>query len=1103
MSQDNKAQSDFHDFVELVQSKISVQELYTKLTGEQFEMVASRNRAKIVWREDKSPSLSYYAEKNILTDFTTTNKNGEYNSYGPIALLLKCGGALSWSHAFQMACEMTETPIPDTFQKRKEDGTAIAKREYFAGTKLAELWDACKEYLYEITKDPAKRPTHITKFFEKRNIPFDLEFLKAINIGVFPDIEVIRHILKDTDIMKPGKGRDLDIFNEKFCKDAIIFPLYTINGALAGFRARQLTVKEFKQWQPLDSIQCFYNMDKFNQRPINRRIIGVEGEMNLVAYAIAVYNEVKNKGNVYNDVRGALPIIYATGSKGNCVDIFESQVDKFLYIQDNDVKDFDEVPDPLKHPLVLQCLKIANQIKANDLLVMNWDEVKYATGKYDLEDFIAHNGYTLSSMRDLPTLSFPRYCFNSIRNYVNTIDNPDNKRENQIKFSFAIADKLQVAQRDVFNEIAEKEFSLSTATVSALKSNDRGFRSGPFTIDELGRITEDITTDNGIIAVPRTNFYLKISNETYYYNLDNKCKKTYTVQICISGKKPIENEIDSDDAFGDKEILKFISGQVNITEMKFYEPSWAGKEFANVTGMMREITNPNTSYVFTSLGRPSEEKTHELFGTNKFFLMPDVSVIGGEVLENKGFKINIDNEDAVVKTKFKFKKVDDDEFREVASLFWNHVRHIHEPCFTDTCVAVVFDSCTREIQGTGVVENDHGFPLYLSGQSGSYKSTAALAGMCLLGDFINYSDFLGCDGTVLAWTHQLQLTGTATHCLDDLKVEDLRSKDFVSMFQNIYGSPTRVRMDSSGTNLKGGQKLRASAIFTSEAKPSDLQESTAARMLCLRMVKPQYNRTQEWWGHLELMKAPKDDGSCNFHRMSAFLPRIVAWAQKRDIKPYAKALDKWKKHYTDIIRGKGNNIERPIDMVSRIIAAWEQITEFCKEKEICPPQEADQAFTNLVEFWDVKIVDQINRIEAHSSKFKIIDVLVQIIKSEGIGIKYFRDGKWQPNTLNRTSGYPIKDITYPDERGRKLIIVSPRAVIQAMNNFMETTNKIVEDKFREDLKESGVIETDINGKLVHYPIPNEINNQINEKDTKANLAIDYNLLMKRYEGLSK
>ena len=1105
MSSQDSEQNEFYKFVASVQSKINVMDLYTKLTGEQFEKKDARLRAKCVWREDNNPSLSYYAAENTLTDFTNQT-NEDRATYGPVQILLKCGGALSYSHALQMACDMVDMEIPEEFKKVDSKGNSVAKDYYYAGPKLKEIWDLCKANLHSMILDHTKRPIHLTTFFESRNIPMNYDFIKAINIGMFPSVEEIRPIVKDTNLAKQGKGRELDIFGDDFANNAIIFPLYTINGALGGLRARKLNEKGFKQWIPIPGTQCFYNMNNFRNRPHGHRIMLCESELGVVAYAIGVYNEFKTSENLEQEITNALPIVYATGSKTNSVDVFQGQIQRLLYIQDNDIKNHEEVPDPLNHPLVAQCNKIANEINCNDLTVADWEKVPYATtNNFDLEDYLKYNNYSLLSLRDFPVVSFPRYCFNSIRNYLETIKDQDNKRECQIKFSFAVSDKLQNAQKQVFSEIAEKEFSLAPNTAASLRNTDRNIAYGDLSIDAVGRIVQT-ENDNGVIRIkPKTNFYLKISNETYYYNLQNTCTKTYTIKVMIANGKNHEDEIDAGKFFDNSEIQKFLAVLTNVTDLEFYDSAWRGKEFYNITNLMNAIPNNNTSYVFSSLGRPTEFKTIDIFNTKKFCLMPDVSVINGEVLENKNFTINIDNEDAAApKTKFKFKKADDDEYREISSLFWNHVRHIHETVLVDTMVSIVFDSCTRDVQGTGVVENDHGFPLYLSGQSGGFKSTAALGGMCLLGDFKEQqSDFMNPNGTALSWVHQLQSTGTLTHCLDDLKVEQVKSEDFVNVIHTIYGATTKSRMDSSGTKMKGADKIRSSVIVTSEATPNDIPESIAARFLNLRIVKPDLLIANEWKTHLDIMKAPKDDGSCNFNRMSAFLPRAIAWCHERGIQPYNNSLKKWYKHYLTLLDNKANNTERPADMVARIIAAWEQLTEYCKVKEVCTPQEADQAFKNLVTFWDEKIFDQLRRIESHSSKFKIVDLLVQILKTEAIGIKTYVPNRWLDTKRMSYSGYPVRDITYPDDRGRKIVIIGIKGLLQCMNNYLEAGHHIVEDKFKVDLKEAGVIETDLQGNYVSYPVPDE-GGRINENArNNSNIVIDYNSLMRLHEGFKR
>lgn len=1104
MAEEKSNLSEFNKFVESVKAKIPVNELYTKLTGEQFEKIDARYRARIVWREDRTPSLSYYAGENILTDFTDRNpKTGHFRGYNPLDLLIKCGGAVTFSHALQMACKIADVEIPDSLSKTNADGV-VDKRAFYVGPKLLEVWNACQSNLEDMIKNQHKRPINMVRFFESRNIPFSLEFCKAVNIGICPSYSITHGILNDTGILKQGKGKELNIHTEDMSNNAIVFPLYNINGALCGLRFRRFDQKDFAQWIPVET-PCFFNMNRFRNRPTGRRTLLVEGEMNLIAYARSVYNEVKDKENLQQNIEDALTIIYATGSKDNALDIFNSELNKVLYIQDHDVKDCDEVPNPRNHPILTTCNNIANQINADDLLVVDWESLPYATNKYDIEEYFKYHEFKLASIRDLPTISLPRYAFKVIKKYVNSIQNEDNKRENQIKFTFLVADMLQNAQRRLFEEIAEKEFNLSSGTTASLRNHDRNIAYGEYSIDPLGRIIQTTTDDHGTRIYPKTNFYLRITNEITYYNLNNSTDKFYEVEIVIGGSQLKKNLVPSGDIVDDKKMKEFSATTGSLTDLEYIDPDFRGKSFNVVTGLMATIPTPKKTYVFSSLGRPYEEVCCDYFKSEKFYLFPRVSVINGKTVKNEEmfFDVNIQGRGEKVKdAKFNFREVDDDEFRKLGGLFWNHLRYTNNTNIIDSCIGMVFDSCTREMQGEGIVENEHGFPIYLSGQSGSYKTTAAIAAMCLLGDFTKSSDLLSWNATVLSLTHQLTTIGSCVHCLDDLKVEEMRSSDFTSFFHNIYGGPTRTRMDSTGSTIRGGNKLTCSLIVTAETQASDIPESIAARILILRVKKPASDIAQECKYHLDIMQSVQEDGKTNYNLMSGFLPRVIAWAQNRGIRPYAESVKKWKKAYMEILEEHKNNAERPSDMVARIVAAFEQVCTFCKENEICTDFEADAAFQRLVEYWNAEILNQIHRIETHSSTYKVVDILCQIIEADAVGIKVYHNNSWK-ESKRFFANYPICDITYPDNGERKLIIVSSKALLNIMNNYTENGHCIVQDKFIEDLKETGIIEVDKTGKPICLPIPDFKTGRINDKLLSNGLVIDYNKLMQKYSSIKK
>lgn len=1095
MSEESQGQSEFQQFVESVKAKIPIDWLYTKLTGQEFVRVDARPRAKISWREDTSPSLCLVPDKNILWDFTDkvegSDKNGK--SYNVIDVLQKCGGAVNYGHAVQMACELADVEFPLKFQKNKREFSNVP---FNLGKKIIEVWNACTVNRDFFINNPNKRPIAMVKFFDDRNIPFDATFLESINIGIVPKYDTVFEILKNTGILKKGRDdKELNIYREELGDNALVFPLYNLDGGLCGLRFRQLDEKSFAEWIPVNS-PCFYNAQRFKNRPRSRRLLIVEGEMNLVAYARSVYNETQDK----KTIEDALTIIYSTGSKTNNVNIFKGELDKVFYLQDYDLSEINERIDPKNHPVLNTCVKISRELEANDLVVADWAKLPYVQHKFDIEEYLKHNNYKLKSLSEIPMISLPRYAVNCIKSFIETIQDPDNKREAQIKLSFSLSDKLQFSQRKLFEEIVKKEFNLSDETVEAITSIDRDIKCGDYSIDNLGRIIETKVTDNGIFVAPKTNFYLRISDEVTYFNKDDLIdKKVYNVEIVINNHIIKNNEMPASDTVDNKKIMEFTATTASLTDLVYYDPAMRDKTFWVIKGLMSTIPVKQKTYIFPCIGRPCESFCQSFFKTENFCLYPKVSIINGEVVENKDFEVRISNT-AVEQSPYGFRILNDDEFRTAGYLFWHHLRHLHEIPVIDSLIGMIFDSCARELQGFGIVQNAHGFPIYLAGQSGSYKTTAAIAAMSLVGKFKSQDSLMAWNGTAISLEHQLMKIGVGTGTLDDLKVEEMKNKEFIDLFHSIYGGISRTRMDSTATRMRGGNKLKCSLIVTSEGQATDIPESIAARMLVLRIVKCSNEIAKERKRHLDKMNEyVNDEGLSNIDLMSGFTPRLIAWAQKRGIQPYAESLKKWKMKFMSVIEDSKNNAERPSDMIARIVAAFEQVMTFCKEQGFCTEEEGKIAFENLVIFWQQKIKDQMSRIQKQSSTYKVIDLLCQIINSESIGTKVFDGSRWLDPKRNYP-GFPIRDITYKDG-SRKIYVASPHGVLKAMNSFVAGGGTIIMDKFTQDLKESGIIECNDDGSLKLYPIPDDRNN-INEKKLQSGgFFIDYVKLMDAYHRI--
>jgi len=1109
VSDEEEVVSEFSKFVESVKAKIPIDELYTKLTGEQFTRVESRPRAKISWREDNSPSLCYVPDKNLLTDFTDkvdgSDKAGK--SYNVIDILQKCGGAINFAHALQMACDIAQIEWPDTIKKKGNKD--LGHLPYNIGSKIKEVWEACEKNMDFLINNPSRRPVGISKFFENRNMPFEADFIKPMQLGIVPKYDVVFNILKGQGILRKGNdNKELNIYRKDLEDNGLVYPLYNIDGGLCGLRFRQLDKKDFAEWIPVGHV-CFYNGQRFKFHPQTRRNIIVEGEMNLVAYAIAVYRHLKkcNDPDFVKKFNDSLNIIFAMGSKGGSATIFKDQIQKVLYLPDHDLSEIDEDVSPKNHPILRTCARIAKEMNSDDLLITDWGKLPYVKEKFDLEDYLKQNEYQLESIASIGQISIARYAIEAIKKFCATIKNEDNRREVQIKYVLFVSEILQYSQREVFKELVKKEFAISDDVENNITSHQREVVVENYSIDALGHIIETKVNEDGSKQhFKATNFYMKINDETTYFShTDNTSEKYYTVEIVINGKSAGSGEVLSDDIIDVRKMKAFLATKASLTDLIYYNNDLRETKFTKITSLMCSIPVSNKSYIFPSLGRPFQDFCMTYFKTELFCLFPKVSVINGAIKQNENFDVNLFGRDAVINNlPFELEVLNEEDYKKALDIFWYDLRHVHDSNVIDSLISLVFDSCTRELQGVGIVENDHGFPIYLAGQSGAYKTTAAVMAMSLLGRFKASNDLLGWNGTSLSLEHQLMKVGNLTHCIDDLKVEEMASKEFIEFIHKLYGGTTRTRMDSSATKIKGGNKLTCSAIITSETENENIPESIAARMLTLRVRRCSKEISAEREVHYRKMINFYDNNIINLDLMRGITPRMIVWAQKRGIIPYSTSLKKWKNVFVEILSDYKNNAERPSDMVARLVSAFEQVCEFMKHEGVTSSIEIDETFEKFVKYWKVQIKNQIVRIEKQSSTYKVIDMLCQIINSESIGIRVYNNERWQDPKRNFPN-YPIKDITYPptqhDPGGRKLLIVSANSVIKCMNMQIDNSHPIIIGKFTEDLKESGIIETNPDGSFKRYPIPNEKSNKIDWNKPVSALVMDYDKLMDTYDRI--
>ena len=1095
---------EFGDFVEKLKKKFDIREIYTELTGEAFSNVNGRERARIAWRQDKNPSLTYVEGKNLLTDFTDhvagSTKAGK--TYNVFDILQKCGRAYNLMHAISVASGLAGEPVPLELQTQTE----FQGLPFNTGQELAKVWESCQECMKAAVNDPLKRSVALNKFFSKRNIAFNQEFINVINVGLAPSYDEVLASLSEAKLLKKGKGgKDLNIFKPQMGENSIVFPLYNLNGALCGLKFRQLDEKNFSEWLPFGNrSKCYYNANRFKNMRIDKPVYLVEGEINLIAYAKALYDHAQKTAegaDLVAKMDRLLSNIFSTGSKAGSVSLFEGSLTHVIYVQDNDIGSIDENTSPNEHAVLVTCAKVANEIKSDDIMIVDWASLPYAGDKFDLEDYFRHHEYKLESLAHLPLMSIPSHAISVIENFCTSVVSDENRSKVRRKYLAGMAEMLPYADREILSDLGEKKYGIKVTEEIEQQRYAADARVGPYSIDALGQIIARKKDDNDEwVTKAVTNFYLRSTFEVTYFTANTK-EKFYNIEIVRDGKVVGSDSVTSDVYIDSEKIKDFCSKTTSWNDLKCYDP--ALNNYHTILALMSSIPIRDRRYVFSSPGRPQQEFVGHFLKTELFCLMPNYSVINGKIIENKEIFIDMSGAAAASdkpvdrQFAFEFTCLDAEDYKKGARLFWEDLRNVHDTNLTDTLISVVFESCTRDVQGSGVVDNSHGFPIYLAGQSGSYKTTSAIAAMSLLGKFSDQNDLLQWHGTGLSVEHKLITTGTLTHCLDDLKIEDVTSKEFTNFFHMIYGGSTRTRMNSSADVMRGGKKINCSVIITAEAEGFSMPESIAARMLVLRVLRCNDAEKTRRKAHLDRIREKHHEGSVNLDLMRGVMPRMVAWCQQRGMLHYSASLERWKTYYAKVLDGHQNNTERPSDMIARIMAAFEQICEWAKFENLAPTEQIDARLNEFVDFWRAQAKHQIHRIEKQTSANKAVDMLHQAIQAGIIGMKVYSNGKWQDSVRNYQS-YPIKDITYPDH-GRKLIIVSPTILLNILNAQVgDGALKFVHTKFMDDLKEAGLIDMN-EGKMVYYPVPNDRNGFINPDKLDPFPAIDYAKMAQLYK----
>jgi len=1066
-----------NEFETNLKHSIDIKSLYTELTNEMFQDEKSRLRARCVWRDDHTPSLAYHSgHPHILTDFTEKWDNGKPRTYDAIDLLLATQTCISKPEAVKWLCEKLGREFPMELYKGQKGLNAA-----HLGEAIRYVWELCKEEANRFCNTEGQSHPSMMGYFKTRDMPVDRVFLDAVNIGICPGHQKVVDYLNDL------KLSETMIFSYEFEYSAIAFPLYNFAGALVGIKFRHVSKKNFATWEPTGQA-AFYNFQRFSRRHKKSRIRMVEGEGNIIAYAIAAYREGGKDLAAYLD--NALCGIYCTGPRMTNVEMMQGQLPSLLYYPDYDLSTVDLYTKVEDHPVFQASSHLQGQLECLDFHLVDWGQLDSVFDKFDLADYLKSVDYKAEKLRDLSEVNLYRFAVGLVNQVISHISDSDNRDTSKLQMIGNVKKRLNEYQTETIDKVS----GINKEATSALK-RAREAHWGPYFINDKYHVCQTEFNDDKLPIGHKTmtNFFLCMKYVITEYNVyDRERKKFYRLELFRNGEA-IGTGIAEVDKITDPKKLEEFVARIGDTHTCKVAP---GFKWDAIKGLMNAIEPQVSKTVLNSMGRPSfENELEQLIATDRYCLMPKVSVIGGEVVENKEIDVSLRSHaelEIEEESGFRWSVISDDQAKDAAGLFWDHLLHVHQPHIMNSLVALNYDSCTREMMGDSVIPNGHGFPIYLDGRSGSHKTTAAICAMALLGEFNTQNDLFSWDNTTNYMDNLFIKCGTITAPLDELKNELFPTMEpLVRIFNTLYGGSTRGRLSSSAVS-RGDVKVKCSAIVTSEAKPRNIPESIASRMIIIRVPRSETTEAVRRKVHLDdlyspiLLNGKIKTKKCLLH---GFMPRMIAWEQSQEGFPYVKTMKKWYDHYLQKVTG-GENSYRTVHMVTRLVAAFDRICAFMVDSGYVSRDAARRSLEEYAAYWDTGIFEQVQQVQKHSSMTSIAKYLGELIISKKVEIATYRGD--QPNERwayhgNPNMGVTLIDVTYPDV-GRKILIVAENALQQKLRQMSGNTD-LVAGRFRDDGLETGLLE-----KVLRSPPPGS--KFFSEEDEF--MSIDYDVLMTEY-----
>ena len=966
-------------FINGLKERIPINEFYTKLTGIPFVNDNSRLRAKVQWRRDDHPSLTFFTRSNTLTDFADQsnyhNKSGKV--YNHIDLLLATKTCKNFYDAVLFLANYVGELVPNDMLKAIQHYTKHQEA-------MLDIYQACKntmDSMFADNSDP-KRSELLRAYCKLRCLPFDQKFFDLTELGIWPARTIVESICKkyDIDIDKNNKdeisfARFPDVENA-----ALIFPLYNRYGALVGIRLRTMTDPKKIYTSVLnDQTIAMYGL---NHAVSNKNVAITEGEMNRIQVAARLW------GSSPELAAKAIQSMFCTGSlsANNKLKEFEGFFNRVFYFPDVQLKNID---DANSRETIDNVIDVYNYLKALEFKTVYWLDQR---DKYDLDDYLRENidqgkdSYFHIFKSHVLRKNIPEFVQATIESWVKVFeeDNRDSARYAHCEriagrlWNEADKNKLRILYSDITNVDPDIVQLINDSVFTQIGNSSYFTKNNSYWVEEV----VDKTT-GAKEKIQMTDYIVRGSFKMISLGGEKKPKSE---DVIITGEKAeiygnlnfAKVKTNKGIIFKSEHFVDFKKFWLNVysTEIDLIDKIREHREEAVFHCIKNTLVTVTSKFSFSSPGPHIKTMDTEgiqetlrpnLFvegGTLKTYLNKFVSVIDGKVFTNSMLGI-----DLAKCLYYKFGTCTEDELVQTCHMLWYKLRNLHETLLMDGLIGYAMCAPIKHILDPNV----NGLHLFLLGQSNSHKTSLASIIQNFYGDFAT-------DDRVAAFSNStpkfleaaIQITGSAVCVCDEFKISKEYTIEMMNhIIHHIFNGVGRGRLNSQSQMIDPNY-FNANVITTAEYT-QDFETSAEARYL--RFMVPSKN-TEKLYNDI--------NGAENLPKFKTFTPYLIAW-QHRNI-------DLLKEKY----RFFKSSIEKTIDeepnkgriamQMAMIMTGFFSFCQFIASKNVCTQEEADKEIQGLLLHFHASAKTQASRSTGARMMEKFKEYLIQGLDTRKINL---------------------------------------------------------------------------------------------------------------------